>query len=268
MPMSTAICIVVATIVAGSLLYVFVASRSPVGGREQRTPTNVYAVTAGAMSLLIAFTMSITFGKYTSAQQAAQQEAGQVVAMSRAATFMPGPTRDALRNQLVCYLDTVINDEWPAMRTGDPHIGAATQQVVWKMDAILATNALDKGPGVSMWESANQSRSSSRIQRLLLSETVVPPLLWVLLILGSLITVVSLFVFADSAKPAWGHVLVITGPLFIASAALVVVAFFDHPYEDTPGGISPQTMEIARSVITGERIDHMPAATCPSPATS
>lgn len=267
MPMSTAVIIVVATMVAGALLYVIVSRRSPEGGREDRTPTNVYAVTAGAMSLLIAFTMSMTFGKYTNAQQATQQEAGQVVAMSRAATFMPAPTRDALRNQLVCYLDSVIGEEWPAMRRGDWHGDPTTQRIVGKMDEILATNARDQAAGVSMWESANQLRSNSRLERLLLAKSVVPPLLWVLLIIGSLITVVSLFVFADRAKPAWGHVLVVIGPLFIASAALVVIEFFDHPYEDTAGGVSPDALEFARTEITGWRIDQMPVATCPAVAT-
>jgi len=264
MPLSHAIAIVATTMAVGALLYVLVARRSPEGSREDRTPTNVYAVTAGAMSLLIAFTMSMTFSKYSNAQLATRQEAGQVVAMSRAAMFMPDPTRDALRNQLICYLESVIDEEWPAMRRGEANLGEATQHVVWRMDELLAQNALDAGPGVAMWESANESRSSARIERLLLAGSVVPPLLWVLLILGSLITIVSLFVFADRAKPAWGHVLVVIGPLFIASAALVVIAFFDHPYEDTAGGISPQPMEFAKSVITGERINQMPTAVCPN----
>jgi hypothetical protein len=46
-----AILIVVATLIIGSLLYVLVAKHSPDGGREHQTPTNVYFVTGGAMSL-------------------------------------------------------------------------------------------------------------------------------------------------------------------------------------------------------------------------
>ncbi len=45
----------------GSAAYILVARRSPEGGRGERTPTSVYAVTAGAMSLLIAFTLSLRF---------------------------------------------------------------------------------------------------------------------------------------------------------------------------------------------------------------
>ena len=75
----TAILIVALTLVVGSAIYLVVGRRSPVGGRSDRTPTNVYLVTGGAMSLLIAFTMSITFSQYSSSQAAVQQEADAVM---------------------------------------------------------------------------------------------------------------------------------------------------------------------------------------------
>lgn len=264
MPVPLAIAIVVVTMVIGSGLFVLVARRSPDGGREDRTPTNVYAVTAGAMSLLIAFTMSMTFGKYTEAQQAAQREAGEVLAMSRAATFMPAPARDPLRDQLMCYADAVVDEEWPSMRRGSAAGAPSVQHAIWRMDTILAQNAASAGPGLSMWERANTDRATARFERLLLAKSVVPPLLWVLLILGSIITIGSLFVVADRAKPAWGHILIIIGPLFIASAALVVIVFFNHPYEGTPGGVSPEALQFAKAAMAAEHIGDMPVAQCPS----
>ncbi|MGI9117619.1 MAG: hypothetical protein ACR2JV_08305, partial [Gaiellales bacterium] len=68
-------------------------------------------------------------------------------------------------------------------------------------------------------------------------------------------------VYADRSKPVWGHVLVVIAPLFIASAALVVVYFFDHPYADTPGGIQPTAMQ-----LTLERLMQNPIAGIPLPA--
>lgn len=262
MPVPLAIAIVVGTIVLGSGLFILFARRSPEGGREDRTPTNVYAVTAGAMSLLIAFTMSMTFDNYSGAQRATHQEAGQLLAMSRAATFMPAPTRDALRDQLVCYIDAVAQDEWPSMRRGSSTAVPSVRDIVSKMDAILAQNPTLAGPGVSLWENANTDRSDARIERLLLAKSFVPPLLWVLLILGSIITIGSLFVVADRSKPGWGHALVIVGPLFIASTALVVIAFFSHPYEATPGGVSPEPLLFAKNVITTEHMGDVPVARC------
>lgn len=266
MNLVTAIIIVVATLIVGSLLYVFVARHSPEGGRGEQTPTNVYVVTGGAMSLLIAFTMSLTFSQYLDAQQASQTEAEAVTAMSRAATFMPATLRDPLRDQLACYAQEVIQVEWPSMQQGDTAVLPPVRQTLNKMDSILAAQPTAAGPGLAIWEAANVQRHAAHIERLQAAGNSVPAILWLLLIFGSLITVGSLFVYADSSKPAWGHALVVIGPLFVASAALVVIAFFDHPYADTPGAVQPDAMELTLTSLTQGQLDGVPPASCPSGA--
>ena len=259
----TAILIVALTLVVGSAIYLVVGRRSPVGGRSDRTPTNVYLVTGGAMSLLIAFTMSITFSQYSSSQAAVQQEADAVMSMSRAATFMQPPARDELRDQLVCYAQEVIDVEWPSMRRGDSAVAPEVIRTLDTIDSILVQNPQAVSAGTGLWESANSQRLAAHEGRLLVASDGVPPLVWFLLILGSMITIGSLFVYADRSKPDWGHVLVIVGPLFIASAALVVIAFFDHPYANTPGAITPKPMQTILTVLTTDQIGDIPLPSCP-----
>lgn len=265
-PLETAIAIVLATLVIGSVLYVLAARLSPEGGRGEKTPTNVYAVTGGAMSLLIAFTMSLTYATYLDAAQASQEEAEAVTAMSRAATFMDASVRDPLRDQLVCYAQEVITQEWPSMRAGSSSMPLSVRQTLNDMDSTLAENFKEAGSGLAMWEEANQTRHAAHVQRLQAASSGVPAIVWLLLIFGSLITIGSLFVYADRSKPAWGHVLVVIGPLFVASAALVVIAFFDHPYAETPGAIAPVAMQSTLDTLTspaGTGAD-MPVPQCPS----
>lgn len=141
-------------LVAGSLLYVFLSRFNPAGGLGERTPTNIYAVTAGAMSLLIAFTMSLTFGQYLTAQQSSQQEAAAVMMMSRAATFMPAEIRDPLRDQLVCYAQQVISIEWAAMQDGKTDTSPEIKNTLSTIDGILAANSSKTGEAFGMWEGA------------------------------------------------------------------------------------------------------------------
>lgn len=263
MTLPLAIAIVLLTMLVGSLIFVAVSRFSPHGGRESQTPTSVYAVTAGAMSLLIAFTLSLTFDQYLSAQQAASQEADAIMSMSRAATFMAPEVRDPLRDQLVCYAEETINLEWPALRDGNVTLLPQMRQTLNTMDSILATHVTAAGPGLSLWEGANEQRLAAHVQILEVADDGVPPILWFLLIVGSLITIGSLFVYADRSKPSWGHAIVVIGPLFIASAALVVIAFFDHPFEDTPGSIKPAAMELALNRLTKDRIADIPLPVCP-----
>lgn len=256
------IAIVVVALMLAALGYVLASRRSPAGGREHHTPTNVYAVTAGAMSLLIAFTLSMTFAQYTDAQSAAQQEAAAVVAMSRAATFMEPSLRDELRNELICYSKSVIAKEWPSMRNGSAAPAPEVVESLAVMDGILTTNIKGAGVGLDLWESANDTRADARLERLHVAGDSVPSLLWFLLVAGSLIAICSLFVYADSSKPAWGHALVIIGPVFIATAALVVIYFFDHPYSDSAGGVQTDEIELAITHMQGEQIGDLPRPEC------
>lgn len=265
MPLWTAILIVLVTIVVGALAYAIAARFSPEGGREGSTPTGVYAVTAGAMSLLIAFTMSLTYGQYNQAGSAAAQDAEGVMAMSRATMVMEPGIRDALRDQLACYAEEVINVAWPAMRNGETNLQPAVGKTLATIDGIVAADPAAMGSGTSSFMGANQSRMSAHINMMELAGNDVPPILWMLLIVGSAITIGSLVVYADRSKPAWGHVVVIIGPLFVASAALVVIAFFDHPYADTPGAVSPQAMQNTLVRLTHDRIPGVPLARCPHP---
>lgn len=262
MTLPIAIAIVASTLIVGSAIFILLSRFSPHGGREDKTPTSVYAVTAGAMSLLIAFTLSLTFTQYLSAQQAASQEADAIISMSRAATFMAPEVRDPLRDQLVCYAQQTIDLEWPALRNHDVTMLPQLRQTLNTMDGILATHVTAAGPGLSLWEGANEQRLNAHVQILQAADDNVPPILWLLLVAGSIITIGSLFVYADRGKPSWGHALVVIGPLFIASAALVVIAFFDHPFENTPGAIKPVAMELALDRLTHDRIADIPLPVC------
>ncbi|MFI0432848.1 MAG: hypothetical protein ACH36H_06870 [Candidatus Nanopelagicales bacterium] len=56
------------------------------------------------------------------------------------------------------------------------------------------------------------------------------------------------------------------GPLFGASAALVVIAFFDHPYADNPGGIGSDAMQFTLDDLTQTPLTGMPTPSCPTSA--
>ena len=144
------------------------------------------------------------------------------------------------------------------MQQGDTAVLPPVRQTLNKMDSILAAQPTAAGPGLAIWEAANVQRHAAHIERPQAAGNSVPAILWLLLIFGSLITVGSLFVYADSSKPAWGHALVVIGPLFVASAALVVIAFFDHPYADTPGAVQPDAMELTLTSLTQGQLDGVP----------
>lgn len=259
--------IVVGSVILGCLLFVLAGRRSPAGGLSHHFPANIATLTTGAVTFLIAITISAAFTGYKAAQTAAQEEATAVLAMSRAAMFMEPTLRDDLRNELACYAQAVIDTEWPSMEAGETRATDAVSNTIVATDLLLVQDPSRAQEGLSVWESANEQRSSARVARLLEAGTAIPPILWALLIIGSLISVGSLLVFADRSKPGWAHVVLVLGPLFVSVAALVVIAFFDKPYGDSPGAIAPSAMQDTLIAMTAqERGDGLPPARCTDPA--
>lgn len=246
----------------------FISRRSPEGSLADKTPTSIYTVTSGAISLLIAFTFSMAFTQYTNAQNATHSEAAAILQMYRAAMFMKEPLRSDLQADLLCYAQLVVQDEWPALDSGDIDQNNRVQGTMAAMDrAISRPDGVTKaGSGLSSWETGNANLITARQERFAVAAWNVPPLVYILIILGSLVTIGSLFIYADRAKPGWGHAITFVGPVFIFVAGLVVIAFLDRPFVDTPGGVTPSAIQMSIEYIQADlgASGHATKPACPS----
>lgn len=272
MTLTLGIGLVFLAMAVGGFLIWWVSRRSPEGSLADRIPTNVYAVTAGAMSLLAAFTFSAAFAEYTNAQQAVRAESSAILQMYRATSFMENPLQTTLRNDVLCYAQLVSTVEWQALAAGDTSPQVSVQQTMMAMDDALASKdgVKQAGNGFSVWETGNANLTTARQQRYAAADWNVPPIVYILIVVGSLITITSLFTFADRTKPGWGHVLVIIGPVFVAVASLVVIMFFDSPFIETPGSVTPapiiETVDYIQSDLQSRGLDPNPS--CPAAAQS
>ena len=259
--------IVVAMVIGGVVIWA-VSRKSPEGSLADRIPTNVYAVTAGAMTLLMSFTFAAAFAQYTNAQQAVREEASAILQMYRATAFIAEPLRGELRNDLLCYATLVSTQEWDELSRGKIDLQGPVQQTMIAMDNAISSPDGQKlaGSGLSIWETGNTNLAAARQQRFAVVDWNVPPIIYFVLITGSLLTLASLFAFADRTKPGWGHAALIVGPIFVAVAALVVIVFLDSPFIQTPGAVTPeaieQTVEYIESDLASRGLNTQPS--CPT----
>jgi hypothetical protein len=156
-----------------------------------------------------------------------------------------------LKKDLLCYAQLVTEDEWSALDSGETKADDRVQQTLGAMDRRISRpeGVQQAGTGLSIWETSNANLITARQERFAVANWNVPPLVYILIILGSLVTIGSLFVYADRAKPGWGHAVTFIGPVFIFVAGLVVIAFLDHPYVDTPGGVRPSAIKMSIDYI-------------------
>lgn len=254
--------------VVGALGIWVVSRKSPEGSLADRIPTNVYAVTAGAMTLLMSFTFAAAFSQYTNAQEAVRQEASAILQMYRATSFIAEPLQTELRNDLLCYATLVSTQEWEELSRGKVDLSGPVPQTMIAMDNAISTPEGQKlaGSGLSIWETGNTNLATAREQRFAVVDWSVPPIIYFVLIVGSLLTLASLLAYADRTKPGWGHAALIVGPIFVAVAALVVIVFLDSPFIQTPGAVTPeaitQTIDYIQQDLQTRGLSGTPA--CPT----
>lgn len=266
------IAVILVAMAIGGIAIWAVSRKSPEGSLADRIPTNVYAVTAGAMTLLTAFTFAAAFTQYSNAQQAVRAESSAILQMYRATAFIGEPLQTELRHDLLCYATLVSTQEWAELSEGTVDLQGPVQQTMMAMDNAISTPEGQKlaGVGLSIWETGNTNLAAARQQRFAVADWSVPPIIYFVLIMGSLLTLASLLAFADRTKPGWGHAVFIIGPVFIAVASLVVIVFLDSPFIQTPGSVTPepivQSIEYIESDLSNRGLSTRPA--CPTDSTT
>jgi hypothetical protein len=93
------------------------------------------------------------------------------------------------------------------------------------------------------WFGLNEERRQGRQGRIGEAEGLVPPVVWLILILGAVVAVASVCFFADPRERAFTQAGMIAAVAVIVVSGLVLVRFLDKPYEDKSGSIKPTAMQ-------------------------
>jgi hypothetical protein len=86
----------------------------------------------------------------------------------------------------------------------------------------------------------------------------VPTLVWIFLIVGSVLVIAFVWVFADRAESRFAQAALPIGVITVVAAGLILVAFFDQPYHDTAGAVRPTAMQRALAAMDRERPQQSP----------
>ena len=93
------------------------------------------------------------------------------------------------------------------------------------------------------WLSLNEERRQGRQGRIGKAEGLVPPVIWLILIIGAVVVIASVALFADREETAATQAAMAAAVAIIVVSGLVLVRFLDKPYEDKSGSIKPTAME-------------------------
>ena len=108
------------------ILWGVIAAAAALGvvGHRRRTPDEApeyqssLTFVGAAYGLLLGLLVVFAVGHYTDVRHEAQGEASTLVALQDTVRVYPPETSDPVRHDVVCYMRSIVHDEWPSMERG------------------------------------------------------------------------------------------------------------------------------------------------------
>jgi uncharacterized protein len=193
----------------------------------------VYAVLLG---LLIVATFQIT----KDLQDHIAMEASSLSTIYRGAESYPEPLRSELRSQLRDYTHYVLEKDWPAHRktrvlVGGEHRLQAIRKTLFSYEQTAKPQEMLHGEMLRYFNTLNVSRE----QRLSAVSSSIPDVLWYVVIIGSFVTIVFIWMIHMDFVPQ--IVLGGTNAFFLGLTTFLIYAM-DHPLQGAVG-VGPEPFQ-------------------------
>jgi hypothetical protein len=223
-------------IVAGTILVALAASflarrmipRDPLE-RSQDAVSVMFSAVGVLYTVLLAFLVVLVWEQFNAAQEQAEHESTKISNLLRDAVPFPTPARQAIQCRLIIYTHSVVDDEWDTMANGE-----SSPETRQKYERIWAgyygfhprterqhdfyTESISK---------LNELGEERRL-RLISSAASIPWVMWVLLVVGAVITIAYLYLFA--IPDAFLQHVMIGSVAGLLAFILFMILALDHPF--------------------------------------
>src|SRR5262245_32762556 len=204
----------------------------------------VFGVLATGFSVLLGFIVFLAFTSYDQSRTGAETEALTVLQQVETAQFFPAGVSSELAGQLICYGQSVANDEWEQMRAGT--LGDTLNP--WGIELFRTLKTVDpksasEQSAYDKWLEQTSTREEARLDRVHGAVGVIPTSLWIVLFfIAGVIFVYTLF-FADSGERAVVQGLLIGSVVSVIVTMLLLLHSLDDPFHKGVGGLHPVAMD-------------------------
>ena len=180
-------------------------------------------------TVMLAFLVVLVSEQFNGAKDLTQQEAAKISNLLRDANEFPAPVRRDLQGRLITYTNAVIDDEWPTMAHGKSSpVATDKYRLIW-------VGYYGYHPRTSQ-EERFYDESITRLNdlgqdrrlRIISSESSIPSLMWVMLVIGGVITIAYLYLF--TIPVAWLQRVMIGSVAGLLAFILFLILALDHPF--------------------------------------
>jgi uncharacterized protein DUF4239 len=198
-------------------------------------------------AVIIGFMLYAVWTAFQVAELNADAEANSLVNVYRLADGLPATERVQVHQLARQYANIVIEQEWPTMNSGAlSHAGHDTIQGLWTVVMHSKPATISEQTAMNLMLTEISNMTEHRRVRQLESQSKLPGILWLVMILGGGITTLSACLFGtDNFKL---HCLQIFSLTLLLSLILVAIADIDRPFQGVVH-VSPQGFERARATF-------------------
>jgi hypothetical protein len=198
------------------------AANNEVAGNYLQTLGTVYAV-------LLAFVVFVVWSQHNDARSAVEREANEISDLDRTVQGLPDPTRGEVHARLRAYVAAVVDQEWAAMARSEASPQAVAQlEGTWHALARLDPSSPREEALFNEALARFNDLSDCRNHRLISCRLRLPPMMWLLLITGAVLTVGSMFFFGLPSFCA--HAMMTAALAGLITFMLFVILDLDNPF--------------------------------------
>jgi uncharacterized membrane protein YozB (DUF420 family) len=221
--------------------------------QETELAVALMAVIAAFIGIMLAFSAVQVWEGFGSAEKAVADEAAATAQLYRDLAVY-GDESLAARKALTAYVQAAVNDEWPKMAGGEqsPKTAAALVEVFRNLATIEPSSSRQTVIYTEAFQKLNQVVEHRRA-RLLASRTTLPPLFWLVALMGSAIIVSYTFVYP--ATPM--NLFLVAGLAVSLGLIFVFIVEVEHPFA---GSVSVEPSEMQSLLPLFQKLNAAAAA--------
>ena len=233
-----------------SLIFVWILNR--VWPAERRRDHNdvigwQVGVLGTTYAVILGFMLYAVWTSFQDANVNAETESNCLVSVYRVANGLPAEQRDQFHKLARQYADIVVTQEWPTMEGGDLGLaGHQTIEQLWTVVLQAKPDSFAQQTAMNLALTEIDSMTEHRRLRQLQSQSKLPAILWIVLIVGGIITMLSSCMFGIDNFIL--HALQVVSLTLLLSLILVAIADIDRPFQGVVH-VNPSGFERARQTF-------------------
>jgi hypothetical protein len=225
--------------------------------REELAHNDVAGPIIGTIGTILAIVLSFlligNWQQYDAAAATVAQEAAAVADLYHGAAYFPEPVRSGLQNATRAYVGAVIDEEWPAMRTGG-HSPEVERQLLAMLRLVAQYN-----PQTPAQQALQQTAfglvnaiADGRRTRLFDNDEGIPLIFWAGNVLLAVITIGFCCLFR--VRNEWLHLAMTSALAMVIGVIFVLTAELDYPFRGD-NQLSPLTFLRLQQTIAKQSLD-------------